>query len=196
MKNTNQNASFEEAKKFIENYFSPMGYNSIRIDNEKKWMIQNEKLATSYIKIEKNDGEVQIEFFNIEAPKNIDNLGLKYSVVIKNVPQQSQPISVSVIIGFLIIVGLIYLIFSSSNNNQISVTDNQKADASADKANFEYEDAIKRYKLVSSFDVPQEDRCKLAGYVLEKAKAQTVDKDAVRVWSAIEYGACSLAQEQ
>lgn len=58
-----------------------------------------------------------------------------------------------------------------------------------------YEDYKKRYDLAVSFSVLQEDKCKLAKQVLEKARLQNKYPDAVKVWTAIEYGACSLVEK-
>ena len=64
---SNQNLSWEELKKTINQHYQALGYTDVTVDTDSSYMIKNPKVENSYIFATITGDDIKVEVFN--APK-------------------------------------------------------------------------------------------------------------------------------
>lgn len=63
---------FLEIKEKLYSYFSEKGFSNVTLDKETSWILKNKDINSSYICVSNKEGNIKIEFFNIEVPTNLN----------------------------------------------------------------------------------------------------------------------------
>jgi len=59
--------NFEEAKKYLFEFYSKNGFEKVAINNDTTWMLKNENINNAYISLTNKDESLKLDLFNVNA---------------------------------------------------------------------------------------------------------------------------------
>jgi len=85
--------NFEECKKYLFEFYSKNGFETVAVNNDTTWMLQNENINNAYISLTNKDGSLKLDLFNVRAAFELGDL---FGVaIVENVNGEKKVLSIA-----------------------------------------------------------------------------------------------------